>query len=203
MVESGRIDKYSHSLDWERAVYDTIMLDNAVKVAKDWAKAHGDNTLIIVTPDHTHPVSIIGSVDDSRPGTRLRDKIATSQDAGFPNYPKPDADGYPETVDVSRRLAFSFGTFPDHCTDGKPFLNGEFKPAVESSDGKSQVANEEFCAPGSTRMQGNLPVTAKSGAHSADDGLLTATGPGSERFHGHLENTKVFRYMAMALGLAK
>ena len=28
MVESGRIDKYSHSLDWERAVYDTIMLDN-------------------------------------------------------------------------------------------------------------------------------------------------------------------------------
>jgi alkaline phosphatase len=27
MVESGRIDKYSHSLDWERAVYDTIMLD--------------------------------------------------------------------------------------------------------------------------------------------------------------------------------
>src|ERR1044072_6355254 len=32
MVESGRIDKYSHSLDWERAVYDTIMLDNAAKV---------------------------------------------------------------------------------------------------------------------------------------------------------------------------
>ena len=34
MVESGRIDKYSHSLDWERAVYDTIMLDNAVKVGQ-------------------------------------------------------------------------------------------------------------------------------------------------------------------------
>src|SRR5262249_54569791 len=29
MVESGLIDKYSHALDWERAVYDTIMLDNA------------------------------------------------------------------------------------------------------------------------------------------------------------------------------
>ena len=37
MVESGRIDKYSHSLDWERSVYDTIMLDNAVKIAKDFA----------------------------------------------------------------------------------------------------------------------------------------------------------------------
>ena len=46
MVESGRIDKYSHSLDWERAVYDTIMLDNAVKVAKDFAadaQRHADH----------------------------------------------------------------------------------------------------------------------------------------------------------------
>ena len=28
------IDKYSHALDWERAVYDTIMLDNAVAVGQ-------------------------------------------------------------------------------------------------------------------------------------------------------------------------
>ncbi len=39
MVESGMIDKYTHLLDMERAVYDTIMLDNAVKVASDWARA--------------------------------------------------------------------------------------------------------------------------------------------------------------------
>src|SRR6187402_2845876 len=57
MVESGRIDKYSHSLDWERAVYDTIMLDNAVKVAKDFA-ANRDDTLIIVVADHAHGVAI-------------------------------------------------------------------------------------------------------------------------------------------------
>jgi alkaline phosphatase len=30
MVEAGLIDKYNHNLDWERAVYDTIMLDDAV-----------------------------------------------------------------------------------------------------------------------------------------------------------------------------
>ena len=53
MVESGRIDKYSHSLDWERAVYDTIMLDNAVKVAKEFAGDRND-TLIIVVADHAH-----------------------------------------------------------------------------------------------------------------------------------------------------
>ena len=37
MVESGMIDKYAHLLDMERAVYDTIMLDNAVRLAREWA----------------------------------------------------------------------------------------------------------------------------------------------------------------------
>ena len=37
MVEAGIIDKYLHPLDWERSVYDTIMLDNAVRVAKEFA----------------------------------------------------------------------------------------------------------------------------------------------------------------------
>ena len=76
-------------------------------------------------------------------------------------------------------------------------------PTMKSADGKYQVANEEFCAPGAARMQGNLPITQGSGVHSGDDGLLTAIGPGSERFHGHLENTKVFRNIALALGLGK
>src|SRR5262249_3160543 len=64
MVESGMIDKYTHLLDMERAVYDTIMLDNAVAIARDWAHGRGDDTLILVVADHTHPVSLIGTVDD-------------------------------------------------------------------------------------------------------------------------------------------
>ncbi len=200
MVESGRIDKYSHSLDWERAVYDTIMLDNAVKLAKDWAGARND-TLIIVVPDHAHPVSIIGTIDDDRPGTRLRDKIGVYGDAGFPNYPPADAEGYPPTVDVSRRLAFTFGAYPDHCTRGKPHLDGEFVPAKPGLFSTANSANEEYCGPQATRMQGNLPFTAGSGVHAADDVLLTAMGPGSDQFRGHMENTRVFRAMATALGL--
>ncbi len=86
MVESGLIDKYSHALDWERAVYDTIMLDNAVAVAKRFA-AQRDDTLIIVVADHAHPVSIIGTYDDQRPGERLRDKLGIYGEAKFPNYP--------------------------------------------------------------------------------------------------------------------
>jgi alkaline phosphatase len=31
--------------------------------------------------------------------------------------------------------------------------------------------------------------------------ILTANGPGSERVHGSMDNTEVFRVMAEALGL--
>ena len=55
MVESGLIDKYTHFLDMERAVYDTIMLDNAVKLARDWARGRGDDTLILVLADPQPP----------------------------------------------------------------------------------------------------------------------------------------------------
>src|SRR5215472_9151559 len=95
MVESGRIDKYSHSLDWERSVYDTIMLDNAVQIAKDFAAAHND-TMIVVVADHAHPTAIVGTYDDDRPGQQLRDKLGVYQNSTLPNYPAPNADGYPE-----------------------------------------------------------------------------------------------------------
>jgi alkaline phosphatase len=198
MVESGLIDKYSHALDWERAVYDTIMLDNAVKVARRFAADRND-TLIIVVADHAHPVSIIGTYDDARPGERLRDKLGIYAEAKFPNYPKAGVDGYPQSIDVSRRLAFMFAGFPDHCASGKPNLTGPFKPAEEKD--KKAVANEVYCTPQATRMQGNLPFSQPQGVHAADDVVLTAMGPGAELFKGRIDNTRVFRVMATALGL--
>jgi len=198
MVESGLIDKYSHALDWERAVYDTILLDNAVSVAKRFAAAR-DDTLIIVVADHTHPVSIIGTYDDERSGERVRDKLGVYADAKFPNYPKAGEGGYPGSVDVSRRLAFVFAGFPDHCASGKPYLGGPFKPTEEKD--KQAIANETYCTPQATRMQGNLPFTQPQGVHSGDDVVLTAMGPGAELFKGHIDNTRVFRVMATALGL--
>jgi alkaline phosphatase len=200
MVESGRIDKYSHSLDWERSVYDTIMLDNAVKMAKDFAAARND-TLIIVVADHAHPTAIIGTYDDSLPGQQPREKLGLYQNSKVPNYPAPNADGYPDKVDVSRRLAFVFGGFPDHCDAGRPYLDGENVPAVPGPN-RDFVANETYCnVPGAARRAGNLPFNTGAGVHAADDVVLTAIGPGAEMFHGHIPNTRVFRNMVTALGL--
>ena len=201
MVESGRIDKYSHSLDWERAVFDTIMLDNAVKVAKDFAGDRND-TLIIVVPDHTHSVSIIGTYDDNRPGQNLRDKLGVYEKSLPPNYGPLDAEGYPTDMNTSRRLAVVFGSYPDTCDTGRPSMDGERVPAVPGADSKTYTANEKDCAiPGSARKAGNLPFEANSGVHAADDGILTAMGPGAEKFRGRKDNTFVFRVMAEALSL--
>ncbi|MFA5901965.1 MAG: alkaline phosphatase, partial [Hyphomicrobium sp.] len=219
LVEAGRIDKYSHSLDWERAVYDTIMLDNVVKQAKDFATDRGD-TLVIVVPDHAHPVSIIGTYDDAK-GEQLRDRLQTYASAGFPNYPPADRDGYPETVDVSRRLAMVFAAYPDYCDSGRPYLAGENEPTApapseaaaapqqsaaipattQAIDTPVAVANEKYCMPGAARKVGNLPFTARAGVHAADDVVLTAMGPGADVLHGRVDNTFVFHAMARALGL--
>lgn len=201
MVESARIDKYSHSLDWERSVFDTIMLDNAVKVAKDFAADRND-TLIIVVPDHSHPMSIIGTYDDERPGQLLRDKLGVYQDSKAPNYGPLDSEGYPTDVNTSRRLAIAYGSYPDTCDTGRPYMDGERVPAVKGPDGKTNIANEKDCAlPMAARKPGNLPFDANSGVHSADDVILTAMGPGSDKFRGHKSNTYVFRVMAEALAL--
>jgi alkaline phosphatase len=146
-------------------------------------------------------VSIIGTYDDERPGQLLREKLGVYEQSITPNYPKANADGYPEKVDVSRRLAFTFGSYPDYCDTGKPYLDGENVPAVAGPN-KDYVANEKYCTlPGAVRKTGNLPFSASQGVHSADDVVLTASGPGSEQFHGRIDNTRVFRYITTALGL--
>ena len=205
MVESGMIDKYTHLLDMERAVYDTIMLDHAVKLARDWASARGDDTLILVLADHAHPVSLIGTVEDdmtSTPNVPMRERVRVYARAGFPNYPAPDNDGYPSRVDVSRRLALFSASLPDHYETFRPKLDGPNDPTVAGKEPDTYVANERYKAvPGAAFRLGNLPALANASVHSGEDVVLTAVGPGSDRVHGQIDNTEVFRIMAEALGL--
>jgi alkaline phosphatase len=200
MVEAALIDKFNHPLDWERAAFDTIMLSNAVQIAKDFAKKNPD-TLIIVTPDHTHSGSISGVVHDDKPGP-LREKVGVYASAGYPNYPKADALGYPNQIDVSKRIAFFYGNYPDHYETMHPKLDGTFVPAVKDGSGK-YVANPKYIQlqEDAIHMGGNLPSHQAVGVHTADDAVLNAMGPGSEKFKGFMDNTEVFKVMVQSLGL--
>jgi len=205
MVESGMIDKYTHLLDMERAVYDTIMLDNAVRLARDWAAAHGDDTLILVIADHNHPIGLLGTIDDDMTKDTpapLRERVRVYERAGFPNYPAPDAEGYPARVDVSRRLALFSASLPDHYETLRPKLDNPNEPTVAGKDANTYEANERYkSVPGAALRLGNLPAMINADVHSGEDVILTATGPGSERVRGQMDNTEVFRVIAEALGL--
>ena len=202
MVEGGSVDKMSHPLDWDRAVVDTIEFDKAVGVAREFAAKNPD-TLIVVTGDHTHGVSIIGTVDDEKPGTEMREKVGTYDTAGIPNYEDKDGDGYPDRVDVSRRLFLAANNGPDHYETFRPKLDGPFVPAVKNEKGE-YVANEAYKdLPGAVFVEGNIPKDGDSGVHAVDDVVLQATGPGAEGFRGYMEQSDVYRVLVDAFALGK
>lgn len=204
MVEASSVDKMSHPLDWDRALVETIEFDKAVAVAREFAEKNPD-TLIVVTGDHTHGVGIIGTVDDEKPGDEMREKVGVYDDAGFPNYEDKDGDGYPDRIDVSRRLFLAANNGPDHYETFRPKLDGPFVPAVQNEK-KEYVANEEYkSVPGAVFVQGNIPKSVDTAVHAVDDIVLQATGPGSEGFRGYMEQSDVYRVLAdaFALGVAK
>lgn len=204
MVEAASVDKMSHPLDWDRALVETIEFDKAIAVAREFAAAN-PGTLIVVTGDHTHGVGIIGTIDDEKPGDEMRQKVGTYDEAGFPNYEDKNGDGYPDRIDVSRRLFLSANNGPDHYETFRPKLDGPFVPAVQN-EAKEYVANEAYKdVPGAVFVQGNIPKDGDTGVHAVDDIVLQAIGPGSEGFRGYMEQSDVYRVLvdAFALGAPK
>ena len=146
-------------------------------------------------------MSIIGTVDDDKPGEEMREKVGTYDAAGFPNYEDKNKDGYPDRVDVSRRLFIAANNGPDHYETFRPKLDGQFVPAIKNGKG-DYVANEAYkSVPGAVFMQGNIPRSIDSGVHSVDDVVLQAAGPGAEGFRGYMEQSDVYRVLADALAL--
>ncbi|MBS7543345.1 alkaline phosphatase [Ancylobacter oerskovii] len=198
MVEGASIDKMSHPLDWDRAIVETIEFDQAVGLAREFAKNNPD-TLIVVTGDHAHGVSLIGTIDDNKPGTEMREKVGVYAEAGFPNYEDKDGDGFPDRIDVSKRLAIFANNFPDYYETFRPKLDGPFVPAVQNAE-KKYVANEQYKdVPGAVLRTGNLPRDNDTGVHAVDDIVLQATGPGADGFKGYMEESDVYRVIAEAL----
>lgn len=200
VVESSLIDKASHPLDWERAIMSTIMLDQSIEIAKKFAETHPD-TLIIVTGDHTHGISLIGTVDDDKPGEEMREKVGVYAAAGYPNYEDKNGDGYPDKLDVSKRLAVFFNNYPDYYETFRPKLDGQFVPALKNEKDE-YVANEAYkSVPGAVLRTGILPKSESTGVHAIDDIVIQAQGPGSEAIRGYMENSDIFKVIVDSLAI--
>ena len=120
----------------------------------------------------------------------MREKIGTYADAGFPNYARADARGYPPEVNVSKRLFMTFGAHPDHYETYHPKLDAPFVPTVKSKDADGRdinIANPAYKdMPGAILVPSNLPRAVPQDIHAVDDVILSAMGPGSEEFKGCL-----------------
>jgi alkaline phosphatase len=105
MVEGGRIDHAHHGGNAARALEDTVALDDAVKAAL--GAVNTDETLVIVTADHSHVLTmsgypsrnnpILSTVDDAsgKPEKALDAKAYTT--LGYANGPGASADGKART----------------------------------------------------------------------------------------------------------
>jgi alkaline phosphatase len=105
MVEGGRIDHAHHGGNAVRALEDTVAFDEAVKAAL--AAVNTDETLIIVTADHSHVLTmsgypsrnnpILSTVDDGsgKPQKALDAKAYTT--LGYANGPGASPDGKART----------------------------------------------------------------------------------------------------------
>ncbi len=196
MVEGACIDKQLHTMDWQRAAYDTIEMDKAVGIAKEYAKKNGD-TLVVVVADHAHGASITGTYHELD-GKTGREAVRIYADAGWPTFADADGDGFPDDPNPSVTLAVQFANHPDYYENYR-FQEVPTSPAI-MSNGKA-VANAKRAPQGGELRVGNIPASDPSEVHAADDVPLTAEGPGADYFKGVMDNTEVFYGIVRALGL--
>ena len=219
MIEGASIDKQLHVMDWQRAAYDTIEFDKSIEYAEKWAKEHGDNTLIIVLADHAHGISISGTYHE-RDGRKGTEAVRVYANSIFPTFKDADHDGFPDNPDPDVTLAVQYANHPEYY-ENYHFMKTPTPPALAVTETKEEAvqngdkveyhqvshasskANPARIHPGDPAelMPANTPKNDPQECHSADDILLNAGGPGSEYFHGTMDNTEVFFGMMRALGI--
>ena len=186
MVEAGRIDHAHHAGNAYRALGETIELSRAVEAAL--ALTRREDTLVIVTADHGHTVTLAGYPKRGNPILGL--VVPPGRDA-----PLLDAGGHPYT-------ALNYATGPGNTGESNaqgpgpkrfPHQPSAFSPA----EGRPDLRAVDTTAP--DYLQESL-VPTSSGAHSGEDVAIYASGPGAELLRGVREQNYVYHAIVDALG---
>jgi alkaline phosphatase len=193
LVEGGRIDHAHHANNAYRALAETVEFARAVELAL--RETRREDTLIVVTADHGHPLSMAGYVTRGNPilGHARENRSDGSQ------APALDGAGRPYTT-----LSYTLGpgnpgktplqpegpkSFPHyHPTGALPF-GPALRPDLSEVDTKDPGYLQETM----------LPLYA--GTHSGEDVAVYADGPGAALFHGVQEQSYLYHAMVEAMGL--
>ncbi len=143
-------------------------------------------------------MSVVGIHDRTRGAGREVNGIYA--DAGFPNFVDSNGDGFPDDPDPTRTLFVGWSNHPDfhddYAMDAK-FIEPAMLPTGQTSGAVPNPARD----PQAELQIGNLPTSQPNCVHVVDDVWIVASGPGSEKVNGVLDNTEVFFVITNALGI--
>lgn len=173
MVESGRIDHAHHGVNAIRALVDGVAFDQAI--AKAIELTDPAETLIIVTADHSHTMTMAGYPRRNNP---ILGKVAFETGAVA-----RAADGKPYT------------------TIG--YINGP--TACVADDETLDCARQDVSTVDTTAAdyRQQAAIFMPSETHSGEDVPIFATGPGSELVRGVMDQQEIFHVMGYSSGLVE
>lgn len=182
MVEAGRIDHAHHAGNAANALGDTIELSRAVAATLE--RVDPAETLVIVTADHSHTLTLGGY---PRRGNPILGKVV------FPGEDAPAlaVDGLPYTT-LGYRNGRGFRDFGDETDADATYAEPPHPGRVDLTD-----VNTE--APGFHQA---ALVPTDSETHGGEDVAVYAIGPGAAAVSGVQEQSNIFHVMNAAAGLA-
>ncbi|WP_076919845.1 alkaline phosphatase [Pseudoalteromonas sp. SK18] len=182
-VESGRIDHAHHAGNAFNALNDTIELANAVKVAME--NTNPEETLIVVTADHSHVFTIAGYPKRGNP--ILGKVVGVGQ-----TEPSLAADDMPYTT-----VGYTNGGgFRDLGNETDADAGYNFAPVT----GRVDLSNVDTTAPG-FHQEALVPLSSET--HAGEDVGVYATGPGAHLVTGTNEQSFLFHVMDFAADFVK
>ncbi len=190
MVEGARIDHANHSGNAYRALSDTVALSDAVRAA---AEATSDqDTLIIVTADHSHTLNFVGYPARGNPILgKVKDK-GGEDGAGALDLAR-DGTGLPYTT-----LSYANGPGFTGASNQQPAGPKTYPHAPSSFDpvkGRPDLTHVD--TEHRDYMQEAL-VPMKSESHGGEDVGIWARGPGSRAVRGTMEQNAIYHMIVQA-----
>lgn len=191
LVEGGRIDHGHHAGNAYRALTDAIAFSDAVRAAV--AATDPDETLVVVTADHSHTLTLGGYPTRGNPILGL--VVSNDERGEAKTEPELDLAGKPYTT-----LNYANGPGYVGATDAQP--RGpkrlpHFAKHAEATGGRATLAAD---APRDPMFLQEAAVPLLSETHAGEDVVIYAGGPGAERFHGSLEQSAIYGLILQALG---
>ena len=191
LVEGGRIDHAHHYGNAYRALTDTVALSDAVRAADEMTS--DQDTLILVTADHSHTLSFVGYPVR---GNAILGKVRGSSGEGSSDgsYAR-DALGMPyTTLNYSNGPGY-VGASAQQPEGPKTFLH-EANGFEEAKNGRPDLTRVDTEAP--DYMQEAL-VPSTNETHGGDDVGIWARGPGSNAVRGSVEQNAIFHFVLQSM----